>query len=640
MKKVIITTSMIEQFLISISFDEHLANEVAEHVMMENSKSIKWDHLSNNLSFNTQQYSYAWALAKSMMINKDEPEKISRWLTIMLIVGGERFLECSVGFTDDALWRRGCLNIMVKYKVPLTVVWNWFLQHDELHRFNRIPEQHTVSFLDEVAERQPDLMFDRIDEFPVAGQLFCALSLNKFGHERDKSLLWFEEQLKAYVEQQIRSDLKTSPRAEDIIVAIQTARDADFIQQLMHDANWEDIHVMNKWLCKSIFLAAETVNTVAFSDSFIQFLLKWSMERFNRLYSYATAHFDDEKQQLFPEILNKYGYGRDQYILLLADFSYKKKFLVKELKDNELYYLRAVENSRHLTTKTLCFVLWEIKDGFPYLKHMEEQLLDLVRIELERLNVASDDLIEMMSFLRGEPLTEAGKQILRKYRTDYSVYRFLLTVGEDLMPYTDLFYRILCFLAYADQQTFHLLCERSTRKDMATSTVLLGRVFNLGCEAADLLPDLVRTAIPKRYGSPEDKEWSKSVDYYLRKHVDGLAVELLQVLLSSELDKYEIGYLLDLLILQRPSESYIAVSFLDHDSKSVRDKAVTLLEPYPENEARIIDFATHKKIAVREGAIRLLCKWKTASGMVKLQEIWHKEKSDKMKALIANAIPL
>ncbi|OAB30018.1 hypothetical protein PMSD_19590 [Paenibacillus macquariensis subsp. defensor] len=636
------TIRLIEDLMITIGLDEQYTQDCIRYIDeglktgMVPEKLPKVLYQSAGSMESSAGNRAAWSLIRKMRKKGDDGDCIGRLLTVMLFISEKQFLDASAGYVEDALWRRGCLAIVSQYNIPLSIVWDWFLHNEELNRFNRMPEKHSIIFMDLVAKHRPDLIHNSISELHRSSQLYLAVSLQKYQNERDKTISWFEGEFLKYVEEELLRNPQTTGNATQIVNAILYG-EADVIRNLMQHVKWD-----GEWVNKAVYLAVKTDGEIAVSKLFNRFLILWSPSLFYRLYLYAFWEEREEKLRSLPTLLARYGVTHERYLRLLARNDSFKGLMHEELTRDKDCFMRAIIQSKKLETKHLCLILWETTEDHPYLGLLEEQFLYVVEDILLKRGIDTNDLPRMLDFFRGEPLNDDMKSIFHQYKTPDSSFRPFLSVSENLYQHTEMFNRVICFLGYTDDQTLTYLCIWTMRNGLDCSKFV--EVFrNAGGDIKDLLPLLVMTAQPDPYQS-NDVAWQEMTFQYLKENLGELSDDLALYLMIQEGDKNDKKtrcFLLELLVkYDQPIYIGLAVKYLADDSKLVRDKSIQLLESCPEQIDNVVKYLIHKKPFIRESAVRLLCRWNTEPSRKALKDLWNREKTEKIKALITNTLQL
>ncbi|MFF2479790.1 DUF4132 domain-containing protein [Paenibacillus sp. NPDC058071] len=577
-----------------------------------------------------------WYFIRKFHLKGLEHDLISRLLTVMLHIGRNSFLELSSGYTGDVLWRRGCLTMVSSYDVPLGIVWEWFLEHSELSE--RL-EKHQIAFFDHIAQHDPAVMQHRAQTLSSFNELLMAVSLEKAGQSSSDIANQFEQAFIQCIECELQSQQsgnQTTSLAKSILNAIISDAENAVIQPLMRQVKW-DYNDEVRWLYKAVYLAEETDSYIPFSASFIRVLIIWDPSFFYKLSSRAIPGSYNERQLRIPNYYERYGLPREVYIIQLAKSYDNLDMLRAELLRDRACYERAILRSSKVETLHLCRVLWEIADGHPYLEQMEEQILLEVEDILQSEHLTPEELLINMAFFRGAPLSAELRGIWSRYKINGLSFRGL-HVAEYLWSHSLLFNRVVCFLAHTDEDTLTLILRWCSSSHQMPYSSFIDAYRQAGGAMQDLMPFIVNTAQVERAHN-DDLPLYQLTLAYVKANMEELSSHFIAYLRVPKITHQAKSFVLTLLMTHHAERhAGIVIPYLADESKTVRNKAVLLLSNNMEQTEAILPLLDHKKTAVRERVVCLLSQWDKPMVQQALQALYAKEKNEKIKELIANAL--
>lgn len=631
MSNSITTTNGLELMLLDIGLDGTTAAESLRYI--EGAGDIPTGLPVISFPFHDRNgIGRIWSYIRKLHLKGHEPELLGRLLTVMLHLGRESFLEASSGYVEDSLWRRGCLTLVSSYDIPLEIVWEWFLEHEELSQ--RLGK-HRIAFLDLVARQEPGLIQSQVKTLDSFDQLIMAASLAKAGQLSSEGTNRFEQSFIQCIEHQLQADIKTVANSNAILQAILSNSDSADIKSLMKDVKWD--YNDRKWLEKVLYLAEITESYIPFSVSFIRFLIMWNPSFFYSLYTFAISEESDERRLRVPDYFDRYGIPREVYIIELSNSYQRQEMLRVELQRDRDCYEQAILRSSKVETLRLCQVLWEIGDGIPYLEHMEEQFLLKIEEILQSEQVTPEELPINMAYFRGASLTTELSETWSRYIANGLSFRGLCA-AEHLWPYSSLFNRVICFLAHTDEDTLKLLCRYSMQQHGLDYRSFVEGYQQAGGAMQDLMPFVVNTAQVER-AHIDELPWFQLTLSFVNSNMEELSGYFIEYLRTQANTPQAKSFVLTLLMQFDPKlHAKVTIPYLADDSKPVRDKAVLLLSSSTDEVDDILNLLDHKKPAVRESVVRLLSEWDIEKARQALQALYNREKNAKIKELIANAL--
>lgn len=168
-----------------------------------------------------------WSHIRKLHLKGQQPELLGRLLTVMLHIGRESFLEASSSYVEDALWRRGCLTLVSQYVIPLGIVWEWFLEHDECSQ--RLGKHHS-DFLNLIARQEPALIQHHAKSLSSLDQLIMFAFLLKTGQLSSDAASRFEQSFIQCIDRELQSDNKHSAKSAEILHAMLPVSDESIIK--------------------------------------------------------------------------------------------------------------------------------------------------------------------------------------------------------------------------------------------------------------------------------------------------------------------------------------------------------------------------------------------------------------------------
>lgn len=573
-----------------------------------------------------------WSHIRKLHQKGKEPDLLGRLFALLLRIGQESFLEASCGYVDDALWRRGCLTLMSSYEIPLALLWQWFLDHEELS--GRM-EKHRFVFIAHVAEREPELIHAQLQLADKFNRLIMTAHLIIAENAGNITSTEFEQELMVWIENEMMTDRQTIKIATEVMQAIQSNASVEDIKQLAKKVEW-GYSYFKDWLQQALYIAEITQGTVPFSESLLRIFILLDPIGFYWQYSSAVKYDWDRRMLEVPNYYAKHGVPRELYIRQITN-NYNKVQLRAELARDRVEYERAIVASSKLETLYLCLFLWEETEGYPYLDVVEENFLDNIEGILVSEEVPAEDMLELMEFFRGAPLTENLKSKWLQYRGSNKTFRSLSIAAEHLWPHSILYNRIICFLVHTDVVTLIMLCSWTMRNGLDFEGFL--RAYQqAGGELLDLVPFLLKTA-PIDLVHPDNHAWSQQTIQYMNDNRSHFMEHLAYYLTTHETIPDEKCFILSFLMTYDADEfAGLSIKYLADDSKLVRDKTVKLLASSSQLIASIIPLLSHKKSNIRESVVRLVSGWDDDQSIRALQELYVREKNAKIKELLSNKL--
>lgn len=553
-------------------------------------------------SLQREQRRKTWALLATHRKKKVDPIRIGRYLSLFIHIGKDSFLETSVDFNmDDAVWRRGCLRLVTQYDVPYIVVWEWMLSKSKFFDYRGNPESYALEFVELMAQTDPNLLHKLYSDQNVEVQPYIAALLTKHNGEDYEALGWFEKQF-----------------------------------QQLASADHLDTDNKRKQLRNCVYLAVSVMQYSRIASDYLKKLINEDPNAFVTNCRMAFYHDRDKELRKIPYMLEEFGALREHYLINLAgpglgsrDGSYDD-VLREEYADRPESFTKAIAMSEGLKTLHLCRIVWEKEEGKPYLG-------DALREFAKYLESLIPNDPQLYAYFRGEiPFTEVDRYFRHLHETSTgSNYRRLLDL-KDLRNLSEMFDRGLCFLAYADMETLWIMGSWLSDKGF-TVTELVERITNAGGDSRILLPMIVTKSYAK-YQS-DDEAFNQTGYQFLKSYIQDQGEVIVALLQDTEDNKYTKKFLLEELH-QSNHETYMPLisTYLKDDNKVVRDTSIALLREYPAALPYVKPYLLHKKPAIRESVVQLLCSWNDAPSHMELERLLDVEKNEKIKMLILNTL--
>ncbi len=549
-----------------------------------------------------EQRRKTWALLAMLRKKKDEPDRIGRYLSLFIYIGKDSFLETSSDFNmEDALWRRGCLRLVTQYNVPYTIVWEWMLAKSKFFDYRGNPESYALEFVELMAQTDPDLLHKLYSDQDVEVQPYIAALLTKHNGEDNEALAWFEKHF-------------------------------DRLASVDH----LDTDNKRKQLRNCVYLAVSVKQHSRIAWEYLKKLINEDPNAFVTNCRMAFYHDRDKELRKIPYMLEEFGALREHYLINLAgpglgsrDGSYDD-VLREEYAARPESFAKAIAMSAGLKTLHLCRIVWEKEEEKPYLGDALREFTNY----LEEL-IPNDP--QLHAYFRGEiPFAEVERYFRHLHETSTgSNYRRMLDL-KDLRNLSEMFDRGLCFLAYADMETLWIMGSWLSDKGF-TVTELVERITNAGGDSRILLPMIVTKSYTQH--SSGDEAFNQTGYQFLRSYIRDHGEVIVALLQDSEDNKYTKKFLLEELH-QSNNETYIPFisTYLKDDNKVVRDTSIAILREYPAALPFVLPYLLHKKPAIRETVVQLLCSWNDEPSHMELERLLDVEKNEKIKMLILNTL--
>ncbi|KRE59756.1 DUF4132 domain-containing protein [Paenibacillus sp. Soil750] len=498
------------------------------------------------------------------------------------------------------MWRRGCLRLVTQYEVPYTIVWEWMLSKSKFVDYRGNPESYALEFVELMAQSEPELLHKLYPDQDAAVQPYIAALLTKHNGEDYEALAWFEKHF-----HQLAS-----------------------VDHLEIDKRSQ--------LRNCVYLAVTVKNHSHVASEYLKKLINEDPNAFVTNCRMAFYHDRDKELRKIPGILEEFGALREHYLINLAepglgsrDGSYDD-VLREEFAARPESFWKAIEMSQGLKTIHLCRIVWEKEEEKPYLS-----------VALREFASYLDNLIpndpQLHAYFRGEiPFVDVERYLCHLHETSTgSNYRRLLDL-KDLRNLSEMFDRGLCFLAYADKETLWIMGSWLSDKGF-TVTELVERITNAGGDSSILLPTIVMKSYAQH--SSGDEAFNQTGYHFLKSYIQVQGEVIVALLQASDDNKYTKKFLLEELS-QSNHEKYMPLisTYLKDDNKVVRDTSIALLRDYPVALPYVKPHLSHKKPAIRESAVQLLCSWNDESSHLELERLLESEKNEKIKMLILNTL--
>jgi hypothetical protein len=323
-----------------------------------------------------------------------------------------------------------------------------------------------------------------------------------------------------------------------------------------------------------------------------------------------------------------------------GQYKYTKQ-LEKLAKVKKQAFERAIKLLNNIDSAYLSSILWGNEGGEEFLQHAEEKYIDEFLNYLSGQSIPNSLATEFAQYLKGERDFHSVKDKARNAMKNQSGYYYhygtnhldiLFRLNKNSEVYVRAIKLIAAFYNYSLMSgVFHKY--NNVPKDRNIKGFV---EFLKGCSVGDeeILHYIVETAA-NSYSQQDIKE-AKDAAINIVSEDRSLALSIIG---SSSAQSRVI--LLEILFNDDKEAAIpVLIQYMEDTSKAVKETVVELLAKYPQCMPQVADQLSSKKQSVREMAVRVISLLKCEEAVKALKDAMEKEKSEKVKSLIAKALNL
>ncbi|WP_338754346.1 DUF4132 domain-containing protein [Bacillus sp. FJAT-52991] len=291
--------------------------------------------------------------------------------------------------------------------------------------------------------------------------------------------------------------------------------------------------------------------------------------------------------------------------------------------------IKALQLPHHQGKGVLASLLCESGHLETYLPILEEEVQNFITYNWQQLEVDDDQVLSFVHYIAGEVEKPTVPKLERFYVSSELMRSILLLKGKSPLFEKYVYYVVL--LSDSDRYIFRqfVRCHREMTKGTFQEIVQI--LLQLQVEATTILPAITDVV------HSEYDQYGPIFCAYIEEHTK----EVIEAVSACDVDGRE------LILTEAKKASWeddqfnaLLIQLMGDSSKRIRKLVMDSLENRPNVKELVLPLLGHKKIAVREQAVRLLINHTDQEVVQALQETLENERSQKVKELIIQAIQI